>query len=168
MPTTYPDSMHKKVFPLLKENLGSVKKTCKALGINKTTFYEWLEKDDDLKGKINAIAKIRKDVFLDLLSHSYGILSTACRALDVSRVTVYSWMEQDPQFKREVDEIREFSKDFVEQKMFEGIKDGNTQLITFYLSRIARDRGYIEKTEMEHTFTGKTLRVGFDNEPEEG
>lgn len=167
MSNTKPAGLHDQVFPILRKNKGNVTATCRELSIARDTFYKWIAEDDHLRAQVNSIENIQKDIFLDILNLTNGILLTACRTLGISRTIVYEWMATDHEFKRQVDDIREFSKDFVESKLFEGIKAGNTQLIMFYLSRIARDRGYIEKTEMEHTFAGKTITIGFSDEDQD-
>jgi hypothetical protein len=114
---------------------------------------------------------IKKKVLKGLEKYR-GIISSACQFANISRQSYYNWMENDPEFKQAVDDISEAAIDFVEGKLFEkingvtmlgksnGDSDGEDPTYTlppsdtaiiFYLKTKGKKRGYIEKSEVEHT-----------------
>lgn len=112
---------------------------------------------------------IAKKSILEALEAHYGIVTDSCRSIGLNRSTFYEWLKSDLEFKAAVDEIQEVAIDFVEGKLFERIKgveihkedrDGNdisydlppdTQAIALYLKTKGKKRGYVERTEVEHS-----------------
>ena len=62
-------------------------------------------------------------------------------------------MAADPQFKIDVDKARakarESGLDFAETALVKAIKGGNITSIIFYLKCLGRDRGWIDKVDMD-------------------
>lgn len=56
-----------KMLEALEQHLGIVTPACKAMGINKKTFYEWIKKDPDFAASVEAI----KDVSLDFVEYEF-------------------------------------------------------------------------------------------------
>jgi hypothetical protein len=134
------------------------------------TYYYFLRKLHTDKEKENALVALR---------NSLGVIKDACSISGIPRRTFYYWIEVDPDFKKQVDEIKEESVDFVESKMFERIKGyeheavkifppkksgekpiqvtytehypPSESLIQFYLKTKGKDRGYVEKQQIEHS-----------------
>ena len=109
----------------------------------------------------------KKDILAELEKQN-GIVSTACNNIGMPRSTFYNWLNTDEDFKKAVDEIQEVAIDYVESKLFEKIKGvtigkvNNSQILTydippsdtaiiFYLKTKAKKRGYIERTEVDHS-----------------
>ncbi len=119
---------------------------------------EECEKDEDVKG----FPKKQK-WFLFLLKVKLGNILQACQIAGISRQTVYDWKsgKQLPAWKErftaKVAEINDISIDFVESKLFDNIKAGDVASILFYLKTRAKDRGYIEKSEVDHTSKGEKI-----------
>lgn len=87
-----------------------------------------------------------KQSFLDALKGSKGVLQGACDALGIHRTTVQRWRKADPDFNDEVAAImKDYQFDFVESKLMERIKGGDTAAIIFYLKTKGKNRGYSEK-----------------------
>ncbi|MBR5759152.1 MAG: hypothetical protein IKX88_11220 [Thermoguttaceae bacterium] len=84
----------------------------------------------------------RKESFLQELFKSLGRVLSACQKTGVSRDEYEHWKRDDPDFARRVDQIGEDALDYVESKLFEGIKSGDARLIRFYLETKGRARGY--------------------------
>lgn len=120
-----------------------------------------------------------KKRFLDVLKKSRGIISSACESVDMSRQTYYNWLKEDPEFAEQVDEVQESMIDFVESKLMQKIngitmlgKPGESEdeedptytlppsdtAIIFFLKTKGKKRGYVEKTEIQHS----GLKVGLD------
>jgi len=97
--------------------------------------------------KTNKIEHIKK-ALLEALEKSLGVVSTACKKADVSRTTFYKYVKEDEDFAKAVKEIEDYALDFVESKLFEQIKEGNTTATIFYLKTKGKKRGYIERQEI--------------------
>lgn len=95
--------------------------------------------------------KERKSLFLALLEKNAGNVSITCKKVGIDRKTFYNWKEQDKKFADAFEEIEEGLIDFTESKMMQGISEGNTALICFHLKTKGKKRGYIEKSEIEHS-----------------
>ena len=99
---------------------------------------------------MNKTAQHKKAV-IEALESSLGVVSEACKEAGVGRTTFYKWMREDPEFKEEVDSIEDYALDFVESKLYGQIKKGDTTAIIFYMKTKGKKRGYIEKTQFEHS-----------------
>jgi len=112
-----------------------------------------------------------KKFILELLEEHHGIVTTACKSLGLARATFYKWCNDDPNFKEAVEEITETAIDFVESKLMEKI-NGVTVLgqkdviyeqppsdtaIIFYLKTKGKKRGYVERSEIDHTTKGESI-----------
>jgi hypothetical protein len=73
--------------------------------------------------------------------------------VEISRKTFYRWFEKDKSFREKVLEQQEGLKDFVEAKIIQQIKEGNTAVMIFYAKTKMKDRGYIERTELDTNIT---------------
>ena len=92
-----------------------------------------------------------KAAMLEALQNSRGVVTTACEASGVPRSSFYRYMEDDTVFAEAVKDIDNTAIDFVENKLFQQIETGNTACIIFFLKTRAKHRGYVEKTETEHS-----------------
>ena len=84
----------------------------------------------------------RKELFLEELFKSLGRALSACQKSNVSREEYERWKKEDSEFAKRVAQIDEDALDYVESKLFEGIKSGDARLIRFYLETKGRARGY--------------------------
>lgn len=115
-----------------------------------------------------AYSRKQKNEFIDLLVKRFnGNISKACQKFGISRAMYYNWMEGDSVFAERVKEAEEAEKDEAEEfhrmlrkgipkvdknnKLVGWIVKPDRQAIEYYLSRKAKDRGYIERQEV----TGK-------------
>ena len=60
-------------------------------------------------------------------------------------------MQKHPSIKEAVDGALENLKDIAEHELARNITQGNMTAIMFFLKTKAKDRGYVEKVEQEHT-----------------
>jgi hypothetical protein len=102
--------------------------------------------------------EIKKTMIIALES-SLGVVTGACKKCGIARQTHYRWMEEDPDYKLAVDEISDICIDFVESQLHRQIRDGNTIATIFYLKTKGKRRGYVEKTEIEHTGEALTKTI---------
>jgi len=91
----------------------------------------------------------RKKDLLDALERSLGIVSTACEKVGVDRKTHYNWLKDDPEYKEAVRAIEERTIDFAESHLHALIKDKNPAATIFFLKTKGKNRGYIERQEIE-------------------
>ncbi len=92
-----------------------------------------------------------KAQFLEALRLKFGNTTEACKAVGIARQTPYSWRGEDGAFAAEWDAIIEGLKDFAESKLLLNISRGKEASIFFFLKCRAKDRGYVERSEI----TGK-------------
>lgn len=94
-----------------------------------------------------------KKAIIEALEQSLGVVTTACKKVGISRRSFYDWMANDEDFKKEVEGIQDIALDFVESQLFKNIKEGKSSELIFYLKTKGKKRGYIERSEHEHSFT---------------
>lgn len=94
---------------------------------------------------------------LAALEKSLGVVTTACKAIGISRETHYSWLEKDEKYKEAVNELDNIALDFAETKLHSNISKGSDTAIIFYLKTKGKKRGYIEKSEIDHTTNGESI-----------
>jgi len=91
----------------------------------------------------------RKKDLLDALERSLGIVSTACEKAGISRQTHYNWLKDDAEYKEAVRAIEERTIDFAESHLHALIKDKNPAATIFFLKTKGKNRGYVERQEIE-------------------
>jgi len=101
-------------------------------------------------GRKRTIRQRKKEV-LERLQKTHGIIATACAQAKISRQSFYDWLNQDEQFKSDVEDIIEITTDKVERKLLEKVNGGNLTAIIFYLKCKGKNRGWVERQEVEHT-----------------
>ena len=89
----------------------------------------------------------KKKKFLENLKASLGIITSACEKTGISRTTYRRWLKSDEDFAAEAADITETQVDFVESRLLQAIKDGETTAIIFYLKTKGKHRGYSEKVQ---------------------
>lgn len=82
------------------------------------------------------------------LEKTLGIVTDAAKLTGIDRTTHYNWMESDKDYKTKVDSINDIAIDFVESKLHDKIKEGDTTAIIFYLKTKGKKRGYVERSEV--------------------
>jgi hypothetical protein len=89
-----------------------------------------------------------------VLQKTGGLLKPAAQKFHVDRRTVYVWIENSPELKQAMEDIRESMVDMSEGALFKQIQDGNPSAIFFHLKTQGRNRGYVEKSEMDIKSSG--------------
>ncbi len=85
------------------------------------------------------------------LEKSLGIVTVACKEIGISRQTHYDWYNEDEEYKKAVDELSDVALDFAESMLHKQIQDHDTTATIFYLKTKGKRRGYIERSEIDHT-----------------
>lgn len=83
------------------------------------------------------------------IKESSGLLTIAADRAGVNPATVWRYTQDYPSVKKAVEEAKEKFTDFAESKLYKKIKEEETIPILFYLKTKAKDRGYVERQEIE-------------------
>jgi hypothetical protein len=94
---------------------------------------------------------IKKAAMIEALEQSLGVVTTACKVVGVSRETHYRWLKEDEEYKEKVDALIDVALDFAESQLHKQIRDGNSTATIFYLKTKGKNRGYIERQEVQQT-----------------
>lgn len=86
-----------------------------------------------------------------MLKKKAGNLSQVAEALEVSRTAIYDWLQKDEEFKTAHGDQIESLIDFAESTLLKSMQNGSDTATIFFLKCRAKKRGYIEKTEVEHS-----------------
>jgi len=92
-----------------------------------------------------------KKAMIEALEKSLGIVTTACKQVGIDRSTHYDWYKSDEDYRAAVDGISDIALDFAESQLHKQIQNGEVSSTIFYLKTKGKRRGYIEKTEQEHS-----------------
>ena len=87
---------------------------------------------------------------LEALEKSLGVVTTAAKMAGIERKTHYRWMDKDSKYREAVDNISNVVLDFAESQLHQQIKEGNTTATIFLLKTKGKNRGYIERQEIDH------------------
>lgn len=99
-----------------------------------------------------------KKAMLQALEKSLGVVTTACKNVGISRETHYKWLREDESYKESVDDLVNVALDFAETQLHKQISKGNPTSTIFYLKTKGKNRGYIERQEIQHD-GGEGLRI---------
>lgn len=96
------------------------------------------------------------------LKSKQGFVTLAAKALNVTPQAIYKRIRTNKTIERAVEEIKESHLDFAESQLLRKIKSEDLGAICFYLKCKGKDRGYIEKAQIEHsTKEGQSLGIKF-------
>ncbi len=102
---------------------------------------------------------ILKANLLESLEKALGVVTTACKTAGCSRETFYKYCREDEEFKTKVEDVSNITLDFAESQLHKQIMDGNTTATIFYLKTKGKNRGYIERSEIQQETTYKSLDI---------
>jgi hypothetical protein len=103
--------------------------------------------------------EVWKKKLLDALERSLGVVSPACNEVGISRDRFYTYYNEDETFRKRVDEIQNYQLDFVENQLFNKIREGSEKSILFYMRFKGKNRGYVDRQELEHKGEGITINI---------
>lgn len=93
----------------------------------------------------------RQKAFLEAYSNSLSNVSIACREIGISRNAYYEWKKKYPEFAEKINEFDESLIDFVENMLMKNIREQKEASIFFFLKTKGKQRGYVERHEVEAT-----------------
>lgn len=99
------------------------------------------------------------------LEAAKGNVAVAARTLGRRRSTVYNYLNNYPQLKKVLHDSRESMLDNAESALHSAALKGEGWAVCFMLKTIGRQRGYVEKVEVEHhviqtEITSELARLG--------
>lgn len=101
--------------------------------------------------------KIDKEALKQAIKRYKGNVSEIAESLSVSRQTVYNHLKEDEDMWSLLTDARENIIDFAESKLLKLIEQENAQVIMFTLKTLGKNRGYVEKSEIDQT--QKTINI---------
>jgi len=105
---------------------------------------------------------ILKEQMVAALEKTLGIVTKACEMVGISRETHYRWLRTDEAYKEKVESVGDIALDFAESELFKQIKEGNITGVIFFLKTKGKKRGYIERSEFDHTTKGEKINVSIN------
>jgi hypothetical protein len=97
-----------------------------------------------------------KIAMLEALRVHRGLVTYAAKAAKIARCLHYKWLKNDPEYADAVANLKNFVLDEVEDvahKMI--VEDRNPAMTIFFLKCQGKERGYVERTEVEHSISNK-------------
>ena len=88
---------------------------------------------------------------IEALEKSLGVVTTACKTVGISRQTHYEWLREDGQYRDAVEDISDVALDFAESQLHKQIQSGEVSSTIFYLKTKGKKRGYVERSEVDHS-----------------
>lgn len=79
------------------------------------------------------------------------------KAFKVSRKTIYNWINGNAKFMEAFQDQIEALIDFAESKLLSSISNGSDTATIFFLKTRGKTRGYVEKSEIDHTTKGESI-----------
>ena len=80
-----------------------------------------------------------------------GNISAVARAFGVSRTAIYNWMQGKVTVMAALADSRETMLDNAESILYKKALEGSTPELIFFLKTQGKQRGYTEKSEIEHS-----------------
>lgn len=93
--------------------------------------------------------KITNEKIIQVYEKKGCNVSATCNALGISRNALYVWRRKDKKLDEMMKDAEESIIDFAESKLIESINDGNMTAIIFFLKTKGRNRGYVERQEVD-------------------
>ena len=91
----------------------------------------------------------KKKLMYEALTSQLGVVTAAAKLVGIDRTTHYKWLKEDENYKQWIEELPEIALDFAENALFKLMKTGTPSSIIFYLKTKGKERGYIERQEIE-------------------
>ena len=97
----------------------------------------------------------RKVEMISALRKFKGNVSKACDEAGIDRTTHYTWLKTDQDYNTVLNDIREARIDRAEDALDDLIEARDAKTVQWYLDRQGKDRGYVQKSEVDVNLTEK-------------
>lgn len=104
------------------------------------------------------------DQVAEALIKARGLVTAAARILECDPSTVRHYIKRYATVAAALTEARAGILDMTEARLFQAIDKGEPWAIALTLRTIGKDRGYVEKQEVQHTITPATAAELTDDE----
>ena len=111
-----------------------------------------------------SLARLKKtresqNIFITaLIKNNYHITNT-CKEVGINNSIYYKW-KNDPAFVAVLEKLRDQEVDVIEDSFRDLIKERNPQAVIFGLKTRGKDRGYVERSEIQH-FGSEGINIEF-------
>lgn len=95
----------------------------------------------------------------ELINQNYHITNT-CKKLGIPNSNYYKWKAKDKNFVAVLEKLRDQEVDVIEDSFRDLIKERNPQAVIFGLKTRGKDRGYVERSEVQH-FGSDGIKIEF-------
>ena len=102
-----------------------------------------------MAGKPRTRPTLTKAQIAKALQAHNGLYSNTARALGVTYNAIQQRVKGDPELMQIVEDVTTRMLDRAENKLYQKINAGNMTAIIFYLKCKGKDRGYVEKQQLE-------------------
>lgn len=92
-----------------------------------------------------------REQFIKAIDKSGGYVSLISERVGCAISTVYEWIDKDKEVKAAIEKEKVKQVDFAEGKLQSLIQKENPTAIIFYLKTQGRDRGYVERQDIDIT-----------------
>jgi len=106
-----------------------------------------------------------KEQIIEAIRKSNGYKTVAGRMIGCTSVTIDNYMKKYPEIETVYNEVLDSKLDFAEGQLMKNIKEGKETSLIFFLKTKGKDRGYIERQEIQHPKSpGEplTMKITFD------
>ena len=94
--------------------------------------------------------KYTADEVVDALKATNGMVYVAARKLGVCAKTLYNYAKKYPKVQESIAEERGHFLDVCETRLMGAVERDESWAIAFALKTLGKDRGYVEKHQIEH------------------
>ncbi len=95
---------------------------------------------------------------VNAIKKAHGMVSGAAKILGCHVTTI--WRHKDsPKVAAAFHEAKEATLDFAELKLIEAMQKGEAWAVCFFLKTQGKSRGYIERSEVDHSLNPQTLKA---------
>lgn len=111
-------------------------------------------------------ALVKADLIAALEKYQ-GLVYLTASVLKVSAQTIYNYAERYPEVKQKIKELKGQRLDKAELVLWNEVNSGNTQALMFFLRTQGKDRGYVERTEVNENITINLTREDLEALPDD-
>lgn len=104
----------------------------------------------------------------DAIRKAGGFISTAAKMLKCTSKTIYNYIDRSEKLKDLVDEIRLEYNDIGEAALIANVKDRKTAETIFFNKTRNKDRGYIEKQQVDITTNDQPIKININLDEDVG
>lgn len=123
--------------------------------INKPDKPQQKRKPKKKTRRYNTANQKKANFLIHLIRNNFHLRKT-CLQTDTKRLNYYQWLRDDPEFVKKIEQMREMEVDLFEDAFRELVEERNVKAVIFGLKTRGKNRGYVEKHEIEHS-GGQTI-----------